>query len=238
MRGCHLVRTYAVANLEDVSTTIPSVEKKRKRTAGNPEGDIEHEDGMESKGDDTPETTESGPMPIHDQGLEPAGKEGDDTIETLKDTPKPRRPRGQPAGEGAPKPVMVRGKVLPPRSPQPARRNRNTHPGLIDKPKAKKTSAEVTMAAERRADLEQQARELAQQHMETLAIMELEEELNKNAEEHTVVRKQAKANSFEIEMQSDDREDANDSFDDARSRTTSEDETVEEQKVAPKQKKV
>ena len=59
------------------------------------------------------------------------------------------------AGMGTPKAITVRGKVLLPRSPQPAQTNRNTHPGMVAMPRAKRTSAEVNAFAKNKANLRQ-----------------------------------------------------------------------------------
>jgi len=53
--------------------------------------------------------------------------------------------------------------------------------------KPKQTSAEVTAATKRKAALQHQADELEQKKIDTLAKMELEEELVQEEEECTVV---------------------------------------------------
>jgi hypothetical protein len=104
-----------------------------------------------------------------------------------------------------------RTKALPQRSLLPARSNRNEHPGLIAKPRAKRSSAEVAEAFERKAMLQRQADELEQKRIETLAEMELEEELEAEEEQQAVVKKLAASNSLDdmedMEAQFDDQED-------------------------------
>ena len=68
---------------------------------------------------------------------------------------------------------------------------------MVIKPKAKRTSAEVTATAEHKALLQKQIAELEQQHIETLDEMELQEELDEEAEERSVVRKAALASSLD-----------------------------------------
>jgi hypothetical protein len=86
--------------------------------------------------------------------------------------------------------------------------NRNTHPGIIAALKPKRSSAEVAAAAKRKANLQRQANELEQRQIETLAEMELQEELDEEAEEYFVVRKWAEASSLDnaedVEMQPED----------------------------------
>jgi hypothetical protein len=76
--------------------------------------------------------------------------------------------------------------------------------------KPKRTSAEVTAAAERKAALQRQADELEQKKIDTLAEMELEEELAEEEEERTVVREQAHTDSLDdtedVIMQFEDEE--------------------------------
>ena len=55
-----------------------------------------------------------------------------------------------------------------------------------------------------KADLQQQADELEQRRIETLAEMELQEELNEEAEEYSVVRK--RLDDEDVEMQPGDGE--------------------------------
>jgi hypothetical protein len=220
-----LIRTYAVANLGDVPDIIPAStrEKKQKRTAAD----------TESEGDDALEVDESPPKPK--RGRPPgkakaakhaAPKGAIGTASSATTTPNP-------------KPVTVRGKALPPRSPLPARTNRNTHPGMVSKPRAKRTSAEVTAAAERKAALQRQADKLERQRIETLAEIELQEELQDEAEERSVIRKLADASSLDdaedAEMQSEDGEGMEAPVAMADNEATSEE---NEESVAPKPKQV
>jgi hypothetical protein len=137
-----------------------------------------------------------------------------------------------------PKPVVLRGKVLLARSPQADQPNRNTHPGIAVTSKPKRTSAEVAAAAKCKADLQRQADEFEQMQIETLAEMELQEELDEEAAERSVVRKQAEASSL------DDAEDVKEGGEDKGTSTNKanselpDDETEAEGKVEPKGKQV
>ena len=92
------------------------------------------------------------------------------------------------SGAQGPKPVRVRGKPLPLRSPLPGRTNRNTHPGLIVKPKTKRTTEEVTAAARRKADIQARVDELERQRVQAVAEMDLQQELDEEADNRSVVR--------------------------------------------------
>lgn len=137
--------------------------------------------------------------------------------------------------------IVIR-KAVPPRSPLPPRAKRPINPGAPDMVKPKRSSAEVTAAAERKAALQDQADRLEQKRIETLAEMEIEEELEENAEEeHTVVRKLARTESLDdVEdtiMQFDDGEDKGSSFADGNSEFCASEENnklVDVNKVAPK----
>ena len=146
-----LARSYAAADLEDLPAPIPTptTQKKRKRTAH----DTEYED------DDSDSSEPPPSPPMLNSGQTPASNS--------------EEPVSREAGTGNPRPIMVRGKVLPPRPPQPGRTNRNNHPGMIDASRPKRTSAEVAVATKSRADLQRQADELEQKRRETLAKMEL-----------------------------------------------------------------
>ena len=157
--------------------------------------------------------------------------------------PKAGKPASGDAKIGDPKPVVWRGKVLPPRSPQAGRKNWNTHPGIITASKPKRSSAEVAAAAKRKADLQRQADELEQRQIETLAEMELQEELDEEAEEYFVVRKRAEASSLDdaedVKMQPEDGEEKGSSVDEADIELSDkDDETEVKGKVAPKWKQV
>jgi hypothetical protein len=76
--------------------------------------------------------------------------------------------------------------------------------------KPKRTSAQVTAAAERKAALQRQADELEQKKIDTLAEIELEEELAEEEEERTLVRRPAHTDSLDdaedVIMQFEDEE--------------------------------
>jgi hypothetical protein len=140
----------------------------------------------------------------------------EDALDTRKG---PKRRRSAAGGEliktvappvGARKPTIVNGKVIPPRSPLPARAKRPVNPGAPDMAKTKRTSAEVSAAAERKATLQHQADKLERRRIEMLAKMELEEELEEEEEERTVVRKRASMESLysvdDVTTRSDDGE--------------------------------
>jgi hypothetical protein len=226
---CRIIRTYALANLEDVPAASPApVEVKNKKYKA---GDTE------SEGDNSMEAPPSSLSPPKRKPGLPPGKG------------KVTASKGGPAissttGTQGPKPVVVRGKVLPPRAPQPSRPNRNERPGLIVKPKPKKTSAEVAAVAERKAALQKQADDLERKRIETLAEMELQEELEEEAEEDAVVRKVADASSLDdavdVEMRSEAGDDAYTPVsEDSEEASSSEDnETATGSQVAPKRKQV
>jgi hypothetical protein len=229
--GRHLARSYAVANLEDIPATVPASakEKKRKRTA----------DETASEGDDSPDAVPSPPKPK--RGRPPGPAKAKPAI-----VPKVgKEPANSVVGTGGPKPVIVRGKVLPPRSPLPARAGRNVNPGKVAAPNTRKTSAEVAAIAKRKADLQRQVDELEQQRIEKLAEMELQEELDDEAEERSVVRKLGEASSLDdtedIEMQSEEGEVVDPSVAEAGSEVAAEDDSDEAtrvKKAAPKGKQV
>jgi hypothetical protein len=189
-----VVRTYAVANLKDKDEVMAASAKEKKRE--HPAVDTESDE------DNGPDVPKSPPKPK--RGRPPGKAKVTKTV----------APKGDMAstasvtGTQDPKPVMVRGKILPQRSPLPTRMNRNTHPGAVSKPRAKRTSAEVTAVAKHKAALQQRIVELEQQRIEALAEMELQEELDEEAEEHAVVRKTALVTSLDgaedVEMWSKD----------------------------------
>jgi hypothetical protein len=74
---------------------------------------------------------------------------------------------------------------------------RVVNPGAPDMVKPKRTSAEVTAVAKRKATLQRQADKLEQQRIDTLAEMELEEELDDVEAERNVVRKLAHTDSLD-----------------------------------------
>ena len=96
-------------------------------------------------------------------------------------------PPSNATGAEGPKPITVRGRTLQQRSPLPARTNRNTHPGLIVKPKPKRTSEEVTTAAKSKAAIQQRVEELERQRVEVIAEMDLQEERDQKTYDRLVV---------------------------------------------------
>jgi hypothetical protein len=101
----------------------------------------------------------------------------------------------------------------------------------------------VAAAAKHKADLQQRADEFERKRLETLAEMELQEELDDEAEEHSVVRKRGEASSLDdvedLEMQLENGEEKGASVAEADSELSSEDdEAVPEGKGATKQKQV
>jgi hypothetical protein len=79
-------------------------------------------------------------------------------------------------------------KTVPPRSPLPQRINRVIHPGKPAMPRPKRTSAEVTEAKAKKAELLVRLEELERQKKIALAEMELDEEDEDMEEERTAVR--------------------------------------------------
>ena len=96
-------------------------------------------------------------------------------------------PPSNATGAEDPKPVTVRGRPLQQRSPLPARTNRNTHPGLIVKPKPKRTTEEVTTAAKSKAAIQKRIEELEQQRIEVIAEMNLQQERDQETYDRSVV---------------------------------------------------
>jgi hypothetical protein len=217
-RGQPPAKTKAPDNLEVPSVPIAKSAKviKRKRTA----------DDTADEGDDTPKALQS---PSKEKRGRPPAKKKAMEIEPKAG----KEPANSDAGTGNPEPLIWRGKVLPPRSPQAERVNRNTHPGVIAASKPKRTSAEVAAAVKRKADLQRQADELERRRIETLAEMELQEELDEEAEEYSVVRKQL--DDEDVEMQPGDGEGEGASVGEL---AEGDHETDGEGKVAPKRKQV
>jgi len=143
-----LTCSYTIANLEDTPVTNPAStkEKKRKHTAD----DTASEGGDKAFGGDNNQCPLVMPKPKRGRPRAPAKIKPPKLV-----APKVgKEPFGNAAGPGAgTKPKTVKGKVLPPRSPQLGRTNRNTNPSLIAAPRAKKASAEVAAAAKHKADL-------------------------------------------------------------------------------------
>ena len=200
-----LTRSYAIANLEDIPVTNPTSTKEKKRKRKRIADDTASEGDDKASGGDDNQCPPETPKPKGGRPRAPAKKKPPKLV-----APKVgKEPVVNAAGPGAgTKPQTVKGKVLPPRSPQPGRTNRNTNPSLITAPRAKKTSAEVTAAAKRKADLQKQANELERQRIQTLTEIELQEELENEAEECAVVKKLADASGLDgvedVEMRSDD----------------------------------
>ena len=189
----HLTRSYAAANLEDMQSSItiavPAKHRKVPRNANDTESDNEDiSDAFED--------------PEHSQPAE------DSELGKTVDPPVGEDAANSAAGMTVRKPGVVNRKVVAPRSPLPSRATRPVHPGAPDMVKPKRSSAEVTAAAKRKAALQRQADDLEQKKVDMLAEMELEEELAEEEEERAMVRKQVHADSF------DDTEDAIMQFED------------------------
>jgi hypothetical protein len=181
MSSCRLTRSYAVTNLEDMqpAVAVPAKHRKLPRNANDTESDNEAS------------TLGALKVPEHGQPAE---------VSELSETVAPsvgKDVANSGTGMTMRKPGVVNRKVVPPRSPLPSRATRPVHPGAPDMVKSKRTSAEVTAAAERKAALQRQADELEQKKIDTLAEIELEEELAEEEEERTMVRKQAHTNSLD-----------------------------------------
>jgi hypothetical protein len=132
------------------------------------------------------------------------------------------------------RPTTVNRKVVPCRSPLPARAKQVVNPGAPDMAKPKQTSSELNAAAEQKATIQHQENELEQQKISMLAEMELEEEFEEEEEERTLVRKLAHANGL------DDTEDVVVQSEDICTSVSSgeDDNTAKVKKVAPKQTRV
>ncbi|KAF8487899.1 hypothetical protein F5888DRAFT_1639644 [Russula emetica] len=118
----------------------------------------------------------------------------------------PNLEHGQPAADN-----KLDGTVAPPQgtsAADSANRVAPVHPGAPDMSKPRRTSTEVTAGAKRKAALQLQVNELEQKKIDTLAAMEVEEELVDEEEERTVVRQQAQSdgldNTKDVFMQSED----------------------------------
>jgi hypothetical protein len=211
----HIACSHAIGDMKDRPPTPPVLPVREKQTCV--------VNDTESDGDDSLDTHPSPPKPKHGQLTARMGEE----------------PVSHAAGMAAPKAIVVRGRVLLPRSPQPAQAKQNTHPGIVAMPRAKKTSAEANAFAMHRANLQQQSDDQDCRHIETLAKMELQEELDEEAEAQSVIKRLDDASFVDdiddVEMQSDD-EDTDES-----SKVTSDselDRAVVVRKAAPKTKKV
>ncbi|KAF8480609.1 hypothetical protein F5888DRAFT_1825718 [Russula emetica] len=193
-----LTRSNAVANLKDIQPTAIMPPRLRRQTL-NPD-DTESDNEIAASG------TPLGPNLEHGQPA--ADNELDGTVAP---------PQGTSAADSANRvavrqPTLVNRKVVPPRSPLPSRATRPVHPGAPDMSKPRRTSTEVTAGAKRKAALQLQVNELEQKKIDTLAAMEVEEELADEEEERTVVRQQAQSdgldNTKDVFMQSEDDENA------------------------------
>lgn len=78
--------------------------------------------------------------------------------------------------------------VLPKRSPLPSRSSRNVHPGLLDRPKSRRTSEEVAVATARKEELKAQLAKTDQERIALLAKMAMEEDIKAKAKEAAAVR--------------------------------------------------
>ncbi|KAF8493028.1 hypothetical protein F5888DRAFT_1806464 [Russula emetica] len=193
-----LTRSNAVANLKDIQPTAIMPPRLRRQTL-NPD-DTESDNEIAASG------TPLGPNLEHGQPA--ADNELDGTVAP---------PQGTSAADSANRvamrqPTLVNRKVVPPRSPLPSRATRPVHPGAPDMSKPRRTSTEVTAGTKRKAALQLQVNELEQKKIDTLAAMEVEEELADEEEERTVVRQQAQSdgldNTKDVFMQSEDDENA------------------------------
>ncbi|KAH9996357.1 hypothetical protein BJV77DRAFT_960725 [Russula vinacea] len=117
-------------------------------------------------------------------------------------------------------PSMVHRRVVPPRSPLPARAKQVVNPGAPDMAKPKRTSSE------------RQANELEQLRISTLAKMELQDELQEEEAEHAVVKKLARTDGL------DDIEDVVMQSEDISVSSGEDDKAVEAESVAPEQTQV
>lgn len=86
-----------------------------------------------------------------------------------------------------PKPKRRKGKTVPSRSPLPDR-NRQAHPGVPDKPRPKRTPAEVLADKGRKAKIAEELQRMEELKVRLLAQMELDEEEEEAEENRTVVR--------------------------------------------------
>ena len=148
---------------------------------------------LESEGGDNVEVPKNPEPPIHDQ---PSGKAMAANI---------LAPTGGTEGASSvqgPKPVTARGKPLPQRSPLPGRTNRNTHPGLIVKPKTKRSTKEVTAAARRKVALQERVDDLERQRVQTIAEMDIQEERDEEAYDRSVVRHFADSQDVDLDEES------------------------------------
>jgi hypothetical protein len=188
-----LTRSYAVANLEGMQLpiTVPARHRMQHHGPNNTQPGDEDKPGA-PKG---PEHGQPG------ENSEP-GKTKDTTV--VKGTAN----HANKVALHEPTVVNCRKVVPSTRSPLPLRAKRPLHPGAPDMVKPKRTSAQVTAAAERRAVLQHQADELEQQKIDKLAEIELEEELAEEDEKRTAVRKQdhigSLDNAEDVIMQSED----------------------------------
>ena len=189
----HLTRSHAATNLADMQSQIAVPAKHRKRSRNANDTGSDNEDTL-----DAPENPEHG-QPAEESELgkivaPPVGKDAANSA----------------TGMTTRKLGVVNRKVVPRRSPLPSRATQPVHPGAPDMVKPKRTSAEVTAAAERKVALQHQADELEQKKIDMLAEMELEEELAEEEEERTVVREQAHTDSLDdtedVIMQFEDEE--------------------------------
>jgi len=164
MNTRRLTRTYAIANLETMDVDPPLADTQapvtsKKRTA------IEAEI---SGGETEPE------VPVKAKRGRPAGsKNKPKVVQTVNDTGKrvdlllERRP--------AVKNVITR--------PQPVRRTRVVDPAGPDRPRPKRSSVEVKAAAARKAQLQEELKELNERKIQAMAEMDVQEELEDEEEE-------------------------------------------------------
>lgn len=87
-----------------------------------------------------------------------------------------------------PQPTKREKRVVVPRSPLPERVNRVSNPGAPDVPRAKRTSAEVQAAEARRQELILEMEELDKKKIQMLAELNVEQDMEDEEEERTLVR--------------------------------------------------
>jgi hypothetical protein len=177
-----IARSYAVANLKNEDEVLAASAKEK---------DWRLQHTAVDSGDNN---TDHSPQP---ESPSPSGKTTVVVTMAANVVAADIAPTGSATEAQDPKPIMVRGKILLRRSPLPGRTNRNTHPGLIAKPRAKRTVEEVATAKGRKAALLEEVHNLEQQHIIALAALELQEALDEETEDRSVVRKTAEASILE-----------------------------------------
>jgi hypothetical protein len=203
-RRRRLTRTYGVENLESTEEVMAATAREQNWAELNPAAPVSSSSEAAVASPEaavtSPEAAVASPEAAVASPEAGIVSSDDDDIEA---TTGPASSFGA-AKTHDPIPVMVRGKVLSQRSPLPGRTNRNTHPGLIDMPKTKRTRAEVTTAANRKAAIQRQVDELERQHIEALAEMEVQEELDDDTNENSLIRNLIDDDTEDVNMGSTD----------------------------------